>query len=210
MVNYFFKLKINQLAFFLVYYFDDKLKQFVNLFKQQYNKLNNMNTQIPTFTEHVLSHKDSLTFFGLSLTKNEDDCSDLLQETLLKAFTYKDRFQDNTNLKAWLFTIMKNIFINNYRRNSKVKTILDQSVNTQYINLPQNARSVEPDSHFSFNEIQKIVDKLEEEYKIPFSMYFEGYKYKEIADELDLPIGTVKSRIFLARKQLMVDLKEYK
>lgn len=162
-----------------------------------------------SFTQEVLTHNMSLRYFGLSLTKNEDDTNDLLQETLLKAFTYKEKFEENTNLKAWLFTIMKNIFINNYRRTSKVKTILDHSPNTYYINLPQNARSVEPDSKFSFNEILKTVNKLDDDYKIPFNMYFEGYKYKEIADDLNLPIGTVKSRIFLARKHLMSELAEY-
>jgi RNA polymerase sigma factor (sigma-70 family) len=168
-----------------------------------------MGTIAINFTAEVLEHKDSLRYFGLSLTRNEEDSNDLLQETLLKAFTYKDRFQENTNIKAWLFTIMKNIFINNYRRASKAKTILDYSPNTYYINLPQNAKSVDPDSRLSFKEITKTINKLDDEYKIPFNMYFEGYKYKEIADDLNLPIGTVKSRIFLARKQLMGALAEY-
>jgi len=168
-----------------------------------------MKTAISNFTDEVLEHKDSLKYFGLSLTKNAEDSDDLLQETLLKAFTYKNKFQENTNLKAWLFTIMKNIFINNYRRTSKVKTILDHSPNTYYINLAQNVRSVDPDSKLSFKEITKTINKLENEYKIPFNMYFEGYKYKEIAEDLNLPIGTVKSRIFLARKQLMGALADY-
>ena len=168
-----------------------------------------MKTAISNFTDEVLEHKDSLKYFGLSLTKNAEDSDDLLQETLLKAFTYKNKFQENTNLKAWLFTIMKNIFINNYRRTSKVKTILDYSPNTYYINLAQNVRSVDPDSKLSFKEITKTINKLENEYKIPFNMYFEGYKYKEIAEDLKLPIGTVKSRIFLARKQLMGALADY-
>ena len=168
-----------------------------------------MKTAISNFTDEVLEHKDSLKYFGLSLTKNVEDSDDLLQETLLKAFTYKNKFQENTNLKAWLFTIMKNIFINNYRRTSKVKTILDYSPNTYYINLAQNVRSFDPDSKLSFKEITKTINKLENEYKIPFNMYFEGYKYKEIAEDLNLPIGTVKSRIFLARKQLMGALSDY-
>jgi len=168
-----------------------------------------MKTAISNFTDEVLEHKDSLKYFGLSLTKNAEDSDDLLQETLLKAFTYKNKFQENTNLKAWLFTIMKNIFINNYRRTSKVKTILDYSPNTYYINLAQNVRSFDPDSKLSFKEITKTINKLENEYKIPFNMYFEGYKYKEIAEDLNLPIGTVKSRIFLARKQLMGALSDY-
>lgn len=161
------------------------------------------------FSREVLSFREGLRYFALSLTRNEEDSNDLLQETLLKAFTYQERYKANTNLKAWLFTIMKNVFINNYRRNAKGKVILDHSPNTYYINLPQNARSVEPDSRYAFLEIEKAVNRLDEEYRTPFRMYFEGYKYKEIADELHLPIGTVKSRIFLARKQLMGSLADY-
>lgn len=168
-----------------------------------------MGMAMTTITKQILDQKEHLRYFGLSLTKNEEDTNDLLQETLLKAFSHQDKFQESTNLKAWLFTIMKNIFINNYRRSNKIKTILDHSPNTYYVNLAQNARSAEPDSRYSFKEIMKSVDMLHDDYKIPFSMYFEGYKYKEIADDLDLPIGTVKSRIFLARKQLMQDLKEF-
>jgi RNA polymerase sigma-70 factor (ECF subfamily) len=168
-----------------------------------------MATSATDFTTQVMSFRDGLRYFALSLTRNEEDSNDLVQETMLKAFTYKDRFQENTNLKAWLYTIMKNIFINNYRRNVKAKTILDHSPNTYYINLPQNSKSVDPDSQLSFKEIAENLNKLDIEYRIPLTMYFEGFKYKEIADELNLPIGTVKSRIFLARKQLMSTLKEY-
>ncbi|MCG9912118.1 MAG: sigma-70 family RNA polymerase sigma factor [Flavobacteriales bacterium] len=168
-----------------------------------------MATLSTDFTAQVMSFRDGLRYFALSLTRNEEDSNDLVQETMLKAFTYKDRFQENTNLKAWLYTIMKNIFINNYRRNAKAKTILDHSPNTYYINLPQNAKSVDPDSQLSFKEISETINNLDIEYRIPLTMYFEGFKYKEIADDLNLPIGTVKSRIFLARKQLMSTLKEY-
>lgn len=168
-----------------------------------------MATTITNFTQEVMSFREGLRYFALSLTRNEEDSADLVQETMLKAFTYKDRFQENTNLKAWLYTIMKNIFINNYRRNVKSKTILDHSPNTYYINLPQNTKNADPNTQFSFKEIYEKVNSLEDEYKIPFTMYFEGYKYKEIAEHLNLPIGTVKSRIFLARKQLMGALPEY-
>jgi RNA polymerase sigma-70 factor (ECF subfamily) len=89
-----------------------------------------MAATITNFTQEVMSFREGLRYFALSLTRNEEDSADLVQETMLKAFTYKDRFQENTNLKAWLYTIMKNIFINNYRRNVKSKTILDHSPNT--------------------------------------------------------------------------------
>jgi RNA polymerase sigma-70 factor (ECF subfamily) len=161
------------------------------------------------FTNEVLGFRDSLKYFALSLTNNEEESDDLLQETMLKAFTYKDRFAENTNLKAWLYTIMKNIFINNYRRNIKTRTIIDGTKDAYFINIPQVTRESDPESTLSYGEIQGVVDSLEDEYKVPLSMYFEGFKYKEIADDLNLPIGTVKSRIFLARKQLMSMLSEY-
>jgi len=161
------------------------------------------------FSNAVLNLKDSLRYYALSLTHDGHDANDLVQETLLKAFMNRHRFAQNTNLQAWLYTIMKNVFINNYRRAAKAKTILDHSTNTYYINLPQNAKSAEPDSSLAFKEISNTIERMDNDYKIPFSMYFEGYKYKEIADDLNLPIGTVKSRIFLARKQLMEALADY-
>ncbi|MCZ2444167.1 MAG: RNA polymerase sigma factor [Flavobacteriales bacterium] len=156
-----------------------------------------------TFSSEVVSHRDSLRYFALSLTHHSEDAEDLLQETLLKAFTYKDKFEANTNLKAWLFTIMKNIFINSYRKQNKVKTIFDSSKDLFYLNMPETRKNFDPDSRLNFKELNILLDSLGEEYRVPLSMYVEGYKYKEIADEMQLPIGTVKSRIFLARRQMM-------
>lgn len=185
----------------------------VILFKNLIKKINKnyrsrMNNSI--FTQNVLSHSESLRFFGLSLTKNENETSDLIQETLLKAFSNEDKFKPDTNLKAWLFTIMKNVFINNYRRGTKVKTILDSGTDASYIFFTPSTKHAGADGLYVYNEIQNTVSQLDDEYRIPFRMYFEGYKYKEIADELRLPIGTVKSRIFLARKQLMHELADYR
>ena len=114
-----------------------------------------------------------------------------------------------TNLKAWLYTIMKNTFINNYRRAVKTKTIIDTTADLYYINIPQDSGIASPESTLNSQEIKEVISDLEEEYRIPFMMYFEGFKYKEIADELNLPIGTVKSRIFIARKKLMDVLKDF-
>jgi len=105
---------------------------------------------------------------------------------------------------------MKNIFINNYRRAVKTNTIVDNTKDLYFLNIPQQAQSFAPESKYSEREILKKINLLQDEYKIPFTMYFDGYKYKEIADYLDLPIGTVKSRIFLARRQLMTMLKGYR
>jgi len=168
-----------------------------------------MSAVVSTFTNDVLSFRDGLRYFALSLTHNEEESNDLLQETLLKAFTYREKFRADTNLKAWLYTIMKNIFINNYRKNVKKQLILDSSRDAYYLNIPQTSRTNDPETSLFSEEIASKINKLGEEYRMPFLMYFEGFKYKEIAEELSLPIGTVKSRIFLARKQLMEELAEF-
>ncbi|MFM2286145.1 MAG: Sigma-W factor [Bacteroidota bacterium] len=161
------------------------------------------------FNAEVLSLSKPLKYFALNLTSNDEEAKDLLQETLLKAISNKHRFVEKTNLKAWLYTIMKNIFINNYRRAVKANTIVDSTKDLYFINIPQQSQSFAPESKYSEREILKKIEMLQDEYRIPFTMYFDGYKYKEIADYLDLPIGTVKSRIFLARRQLMTMLKGY-
>lgn len=162
------------------------------------------------FNNQVISLSEPLKYFALSLTADDESAKDLLQETLLKAISNKHRFVEKTNLKAWMYTIMKNIFINNYRRNVKTNTIVDKTKDLFFLNTPSAVQTIAPDSRYSEKEITKHIQNLSGEYKIPFTMYFDGYKYKEIADYLDLPIGTVKSRIFLARKQLMSVLKGYK
>jgi RNA polymerase sigma factor (sigma-70 family) len=162
------------------------------------------------FNSEVLSFSKPLRYFALNLTSNDEAAKDLLQETLLKAISNRDRFVEKTNLKAWLYTIMKNIFINNYRRSMKINTVVDSTKDLFLINLPQNNGPVSPESTYSEREILQKIESLEADYKLPFTMYFDGYKYKDIADYLNLPIGTVKSRIFLARKQLMEMLVGYK
>lgn len=161
------------------------------------------------FNSQVIGYSKQLRYFALSLTSNDEEAKDLLQETMLKAMMYRDKFIDATNLKAWLYTIMKNIFINNYRRAIKTRTIIDGTKDLYFLNLPQSNGAKATDSNINEQQINHAIEVLEEDYKIPFELYFEGYKYKEIAEHLNLPIGTVKSRIFLARKQLMTKLKDF-
>jgi RNA polymerase sigma-70 factor (ECF subfamily) len=160
------------------------------------------------FNKQMLAFSNQLRYFALSLTSNDEQAKDLLQETMLKAMVYQDKFADSTNLKAWLYTIMKNIFINNYRRAAKTRTIIDGTNDLYYVNLPQVSSGRVAEAKMNEKEIYKAVEDLEDEFRIPFEMYFEGYKYKEISEHLNLPIGTVKSRIFLARKQLMHQLAD--
>lgn len=162
------------------------------------------------FNKQMLSFKAPLKYFAISLTADTEDANDLLQDTMLKALQYKDKFAESTNLKAWLYTIMKNTFINNYRRKVKTRQIIDNSKELYLLNLPQSNTSVSPLSRIAEKDIKQEIDNLDEELRIPFVRYFEGYKYKEIAEELNIPIGTVKSRIFLARKKLIVSLKDFR
>lgn len=161
------------------------------------------------FNEELLELRKPLSYFALQLTSNSDDADDLLQDTMVKAISYKDKFKERTNLKAWLYTIMKNTFINNYRRAVKANTIMDKTEDLYYLNAAKPHDENAPETTLAFKEINKHVESLEDEYRIPFKMHYTGFKYKEIADDLNLPIGTVKSRIFLARQKLMANLQDY-
>ena len=161
------------------------------------------------FNYQLTSLSDNLEKFALSLTSNLDDAKDLLQETFLKAISYRDKFSDNTNLKAWTYTIMKNTFINNYRKAVKANTTFDNTKDLYYLNMHNNSGLDNPDISYSTKEIEKKIELLDSEYKIPFRMHVQGFKYKEISEELNLKIGTVKSRIFFARKKLMGSLNDY-
>jgi RNA polymerase sigma factor (sigma-70 family) len=162
------------------------------------------------FNFQLTSLWENLERFAIRLTSNRDDAKDLLQETFMKAISYRDKFSDNTNLKAWTYTIMKNTFINNYRKSSKVNTTFDHSNDLYFMNLNKASGLDLPESSYSTKEIEKKIELLDCEFKAPFLMHVKGYKYKEIADRLNLKIGTVKSRIFFARKKLMETLKDYK
>jgi len=161
------------------------------------------------FNYQLTNLSGNLERFALSLTSNSEDAKDLLQETFAKAITYRDKFEDNTNLKAWTFTIMKNTFINNYRRAVKANTTFDNTDDLYYLNLNKETTFETPDSVYSVKEIEKSINELNDDFKMPFLMHTQGYKYKEIADTLNLKIGTVKSRIFFTRKKLMEKLKGF-
>ena len=151
-----------------------------------------------------------LQSFAYNLTKNSEDARDLYQETAYRAMTNRDKFRPGTNFKAWLFTIMKNIFINNYRKKTKANTIIDSTDNLYFINSGSNVISNQAESSIMMKELLGMIEKLDESVRIPFLMHYQGYKYQEIADHLDLPLGTVKSRIFLARRKMMDKLKDYR
>lgn len=169
--------------------------------------LNNMTAlEFTTALSHERSH---LRSYAYQLTKNIEDANDLTQETMLKAITHREKFVDATNLKGWLFTIMKNSFINNYRRMMKRNTFIDSTDNTYYLDTPALSVPNHGESKFVMRDLEDAVAKLPEELYKTFTLNFTGYKYHEIAEMLHIPIGTVKTRIFTARKQLRERLKGY-
>jgi RNA polymerase sigma-70 factor, ECF subfamily len=163
------------------------------------------------FQIHFQSLTPSLNSFAMNLTKNREEAEDLYQETAFRAYTNRDKFDVGTNFKAWLFTIMKNIFINNYRRRVKMNTIMDSTDNDFYINSGANNNvGNDGDASLLLEELNTMIDGLDGDIKQPFMMHFTGFKYQEIADQLMLPLGTVKSRIFFARKAMKeLILKNY-
>jgi len=160
------------------------------------------------FNEALIGMESNLRSFAMSFTRNREDAKDLTQETMMKAITYRSYYTPQTNFKAWVFTIMRNIFINQYRRNVKSGTVFDNSKDLYLLTNSIGAEET-PLERISVKDINSKIDTLTEEYKEPFEMHFKGFKYKEIADKLGIPIGTVKSRIFIARKKLMDLLPDY-
>ncbi len=161
---------------------------------------------VPEFNNQLFTLNSSLNAFAYNLTKNSEEAKDLYQETTLRAISNREKFRPGTNFKAWMFTIMKNIFINQYRKKQKANTVIDKTENLFYINSGKTIRN-EADTNISLNELESMVGNLDEGLRIPFELHFEGYKYQEISDQLGLPLGTVKSRIFFARKALKQNIK---
>ena len=162
------------------------------------------------FQTRLMDLQANLLNFAYMLTSNRDDAYDLLQDTTLKALDNSDKYVENTNFKGWVFTIMRNIFINNYRRVARSATVIDQTEDLYHLNLSQDSGIDSPEDSFAAQEITAAINEFPEKYRVPFSMHVAGYKYNEIADEMGLPLGTVKSRIFFARQQLQERFSDYK
>ncbi|MCX2744722.1 RNA polymerase sigma factor [Mangrovivirga sp. M17] len=148
--------------------------------------------------------------YAYRLTRDNDEANDLLQETVLKAFSNREKFSEGTNIKAWLYTIMKNTFITNYQKKVRQKTFVDKTDNDHYINSSKHTIENGAYGNFKMKDIKRSIKKLDDNYKVPFMMHYKGYKYYEIAEHLNVPIGTVKNRIHLARKELKEMLQVYR
>ena len=186
----------------LPYTCNREFKIIINYLKEQ-----SMNTY--SFRKDLISVQEELLRFAYKLTADKEEANDLLQETSLKALDNEDKYMPDTNFKGWMYTIMRNIFINNYRRIVREQTFVDQTDNLYHLNLPQNSGFASAEGTYDLKEMHRIVNSLPRDYKVPFSMHVSGFKYREIADRLGLPLGTVKSRIFFTRQRLQQELKDF-
>ena len=162
------------------------------------------------FAQDLLSVQTELLNFAYKLTADREEANDLLQETSLKALDNEDKYTAETNFKGWIYTIMRNIFINNYRKALRDQTYVDQTDNQFYLNQNIDIEGDSTEGSYDLKEMRRIVNALPKEYRIPFSMYVSGFKSREIADKLGLPLGTVKSRIYFTRQKLQEELKDFR
>ncbi|MFY7789052.1 MAG: RNA polymerase sigma factor [Thermoflexibacteraceae bacterium] len=162
------------------------------------------------FSDNLNELSVALKPFALKLTRDVEDANDLLQETMLKAYTHLDKFTEGTNMKAWLYTIMRNTFITNYQRMMRRNTFIDTTENLHYINSSESITQNMAFSAFTMQDIERAITAVEDTYSTPFIMHFRGFKYHEISEKLKIPIGTVKNRIHIARQELKDKLKAYK
>lgn len=152
----------------------------------------------------------NLMSFAMKLTTNREEAHDLVQDTTLKALDNEGKFAEDTNFKGWILTIMRNIFINNYRQTVRKATVIDQTEDLYHLNVCQDSGFANPEGSYAVKEINAALESFSDDYRIPFNMYVAGYKYSEIAEKMNLPLGTIKSRIFFARKSLRAQLKDYR
>lgn len=161
------------------------------------------------FDQQLVSNADFLRPFAFTLTRDNETAKDLLQETLFRALANKEKYHVGTNVKAWLYTIMRNIFINDYRRKARQNTIFDNTPNDFLLNYNQQTVANTAEMQIKLKEIHRAIQNLPVIFKQPFQLYFDGYKYNEIADILNEPLGTIKSRIHFARKLLKEEISRY-
>ncbi len=151
------------------------------------------------FQMQIVNLSSSINGFALKYTRNKENARDLAQETILRAFLNHEKFRTNTNLKGWLNIMMRNIFINSVRKKSYQMIHCDSD---NYRVMTGEPDEFTPIDQMMEGQIIEEIESLNEDIKRPFQLHLEGFKYKEIADELEIPIGTVKSRVFQARKKL--------
>ncbi|MEJ2884524.1 sigma-70 family RNA polymerase sigma factor [Pedobacter sp. GR22-6] len=162
-----------------------------------------------TFDNQLCSLRPKLKSFAYQFTQDLNDAEDLVQETFMKAIKYANLYQEGTNLQAWVFTIMRNTFINSYRQLTKRRTVVTVTDDLSSFQLRESASRNQGEGKFVQSDINLAMSTLPQENYVTFMRYFEGFKYHEIAEEMQIPIGTVKTRIHVARKLLKAKLKMY-
>lgn len=161
------------------------------------------------FKENLIGLQSKMLSFAFSLTSNRDDAYDLMQDTTYKALTNENKYARNVNFKGWVFTIMRNTFINGYRRKARSGIVSETADATERLRSVEDHTVESPEGAYCAREITEAVNRFSEEYRRPFAMHLAGYKYTEIAEKLGLPTGTVKSRIYVARKRLREQFSDY-
>ncbi len=161
------------------------------------------------FNTNLGLHLSFLKSRALKFTHDNEDANDLVQETFLKAIRYYHQYHQGTNLRGWLFTILRNTFINHYNKTTRINKVLGNEDNIKECDLLISASSNSSQSKFIIDDVKKMIDKLPEQYHKPFNLYYQGYQYQEIAKYMGLPLGTVKTNIFIARKILKKALSPY-
>ena len=161
------------------------------------------------FNQMLVNNAEFLKPFAITLTRDQEAAKDLFQETLYRALANRDKYNVGTNIKAWLYTIMRNIFINNYRRKVKQNTIFDSTPNDFLLNQNQAVVANAAEVNLRLKDIQEAIHNLPAIFKNPFLLYFDGFKYHEIAEMLGEPLGTIKSRIHFARKLLKTQINRF-
>ena len=154
------------------------------------------------FRKKLIDLRESLMVYAYNLTTNKELSEDLVQDTILKALANRDKFTYDSYLKAWVFTIMKNTFINDYRRCKRQYIYSERNYGSLFYSNTSSISFNDPSSVYCASELVNSIEQLQEPYRKTLQLRIKGYKYKEIAEKLNLNIGTVKSRIFLSRRQL--------
>jgi len=162
-----------------------------------------------TFQKKLLSMQENMMNFALMLTANREDAFDLTQDTTLKVLSNQEKFVDNVNFKGWVLTVMRNIFINNYHKVVREQTLINRDADLYNLDVLNDSGFDSPERTCQIHDITEAINNLNADLKAPFSMFLSGYKYHEIAERLNLPLGTIKSRIFFARQELQKTLKDF-
>lgn len=154
------------------------------------------------YNQELAGHRDLLFRFALKLTRNYQDAQDLFQDATVRGFRYRERFEMGTNFRAWMSTIIRNTFLTKMRVKQRLTVVTEPIDNFAFALENRNAVGNDGETKLRMESLLGHLDQLSDLYRVPFLMHYKGYEYKEIAEHLDIPIGTVKSRLNTARSTM--------